>query len=54
MGGMQCKLWMVYGVLFLNFPPFPPDCLFSKNRILPSELFLKKCFRFPSDILHKH
>ena len=42
MGGMGCKLWMVWGVsygwcmVYIYFF-FSPNFLFSKNRILPSK-----------------
>ena len=43
MGGMGCKLWMVWGVsygwcmVYIYIYFFFPDFLFSKNRILPSK-----------------
>ena len=42
MGGMGCKLWMVWGVSYgwcmvYIYLFFFPDFLFSKNRILPSK-----------------
>ena len=41
MGGMGCKLWMVWGVSYgwcmVYIYIFSPDFLFSKNRILQSK-----------------
>ena len=48
-GWCGCKLWMVYGVYIFIFSPL----ILCLARIGYFQVSLMKWFRFPNDILHK-